>query len=390
MSIFAVAHHVALLAAASEIDRLIAGSALPADAYALARNALAAYFAAALVMPYEPFLSACRETRYDIDRIARRFGASFEQVCHRMTTLQRPAHSGIPLHLIRTDIAGNISKRFSLSGIHIPRHSGACPRWNVYGAFLHPEQINIQISQMPEGQRYFLRRQIDHQGRPSPQCAASLSVDWSGLPYRLRLRHGLFGWRRREQSRARRSDRRRLQDLPAARLRPAGAPALRAPRQPRSGTAKREFVHEDVTSCGSELHRQAGRNKRCRFTWLPAIELLHVSGSFIKEPERRRTEIATLVHLINAQLWLGHFDIWTRDDIVMFRHAPCLAGGAERSDTQCRTIVEAALASCENYFQAFQFVLWAGRSAREAMGIWRPSKPSAPPEGSSLRGRGRW
>ena len=106
-------------------------------------------------MPYEPFLSACRETRYDIERIARRFGASFEQVCHRMTTLQRPAHSGIPLHLIRTDIAGNISKRFSLSGIHIPRHSGACPRWNVYGAFLHPEQINIQISQMPEGQRYF-------------------------------------------------------------------------------------------------------------------------------------------------------------------------------------------------------------------------------------------
>jgi predicted transcriptional regulator/transcriptional regulator with XRE-family HTH domain len=154
-SIFLVAHHVALLAAGGEIDRLTAGSALPADAHALARNALAAYFAAALVMPYEPFLAACRETRYDIERIARRFGASFEQVCHRMTTLQRAGHSGIPLHLIRTDIAGNISKRFSLSGIYIPRHSGACPRWNVYGAFLHPEQINIQISQMPEGQRYF-------------------------------------------------------------------------------------------------------------------------------------------------------------------------------------------------------------------------------------------
>jgi hypothetical protein len=72
-----------------------------------------------------------------------------------MTTLQRPGQSGIPLHLIRTDIAGNISKRFSLSGIHIPRHSGACPRWNVYAAFLHPGQINVQISQMPEGQRYF-------------------------------------------------------------------------------------------------------------------------------------------------------------------------------------------------------------------------------------------
>jgi hypothetical protein len=106
------------------------------------------------------------------------------------------------------------------------------------------------------------------------------------------------------------------------------------------------------------------------FTWLPAIESLHVSCSFdLKVPERRRTEIATLVHLINAQLWLGHFDIWTRDDIVMFRHAHCLAGGAQPSDTQCRTIVEAALAACENYFQAFQFVLWAGRSAREAMDL---------------------
>ena len=106
------------------------------------------------------------------------------------------------------------------------------------------------------------------------------------------------------------------------------------------------------------------------FTWLPAIESLHVSCSFdLKVPERRRTEIATLVHLINEQLWLGHFDLWKREDIVMFRHAHCLAGGAQPSDTQCRTIVEAALAACENYFQAFQFVLWAGRSAREAMDL---------------------
>lgn len=116
---------------------------------------LSAYFAAALIMPYEPFLRACREHRYDIDRIARRFGMSFEQVCHRMTTLQRKGAAGIPLHLVRTDIAGNISKRFSLSGIHIPRHSGACPRWNLYSAFLSPDRINVQLSQMPDGQRYF-------------------------------------------------------------------------------------------------------------------------------------------------------------------------------------------------------------------------------------------
>lgn len=153
---FLLAQQLGQMAAGSDIDNIIAASDLPdGDAPALARNVLSAYFAAALVMPYSPFLKACRDYRYDIERISRRFGASFEQVCHRMTTLQRKGESGIPFHLVRTDIAGNISKRFSLSGIHIPRHSGACPRWNIYAAFLAPERINVQISQMPDGQRYF-------------------------------------------------------------------------------------------------------------------------------------------------------------------------------------------------------------------------------------------
>ncbi|ODT75591.1 MAG: XRE family transcriptional regulator [Pelagibacterium sp. SCN 64-44] len=153
---FLLAQQLGQMAATAEIDDIVGSSDLPdGDAPALARNVLSAYFAAALIMPYAPFLRACRDYRYDIERLGRRFGASFEQVCHRMTTLQRKGAAGIPLHLVRTDIAGNISKRFSLSGIHIPRHSGACPRWNVYAAFLSPERINVQVSQMPDGQRYF-------------------------------------------------------------------------------------------------------------------------------------------------------------------------------------------------------------------------------------------
>lgn len=155
-AVFLIAQHLGRLAAPAEIDALIEDSALPQpDAVGLARSALSSYFAAALLMPYEPYFRACRDMRYDIERVGRRFRTSFEQVCHRMTTLQRPGMSGIPLHLVRTDIAGNISKRFSLSGIRIPRHTGACPRWNIYAAFLHPGDINIQISQMPDGQRYF-------------------------------------------------------------------------------------------------------------------------------------------------------------------------------------------------------------------------------------------
>ena len=153
---FLLAQQIGLLAAPREIDALIAAADLPeADAPALARNVLSAYLASALVMPYAPFLKACRDYRYDIERLGHRFGTSFEQICHRMTTLQRKGASGIPMHLVRTDIAGNISKRFSLSGIHIPRHTGACPRWNVYSAFLSPERLNIQISEMPDGARFF-------------------------------------------------------------------------------------------------------------------------------------------------------------------------------------------------------------------------------------------
>lgn len=153
---FVVAHHIGEQVASAEIQAILdAGALRDGDAPALARNVLAAYFAAALIMPYEPFLRSCRDHRYDIERIGRRFSASFEQVCHRMTTLQRKGAQGIPLHLVRTDIAGNISKRFSLSGIHIPRHSGACPRWNIYSAFMAPDRVHVQLSEMPDGQRYF-------------------------------------------------------------------------------------------------------------------------------------------------------------------------------------------------------------------------------------------
>jgi hypothetical protein len=109
-------------------------------------------------------------------------------------------------------------------------------------------------------------------------------------------------------------------------------------------------------------------NYEVAFTWLPDVESLHVSCSFdMKIPPRKRAEIAELVQMINAQLWLGHFDLWSREDIVMFRHAHCLSGGAQASDQQCRSIVDAALSACENYYQAFQFVLWSGRTAKEAL-----------------------
>ena len=105
-------------------------------------------------------------------------------------------------------------------------------------------------------------------------------------------------------------------------------------------------------------------------TWIPKVESLHFSCAFdLKVPERKRAEIGELIRLVNAQMWLGHFDLWSHENLVMFRHAHCLAGGAQASDTQCRSIVDAALTACENHYQAFQFVMWAGRSPKESLAL---------------------
>jgi len=153
---FQLACQIGYLHCRKEIDRLAsAGKFTSAESDALARSALANYFAAAVMMPYERFLGAARQTRYDITVLQHRFGVSFEQVCHRLTTLRRPGAEGIPFHLIRVDIAGNISKRFSSSGIHIARFGAACPRWNVYDAFATPGMMRVQVSRMPEGSAFF-------------------------------------------------------------------------------------------------------------------------------------------------------------------------------------------------------------------------------------------
>jgi predicted transcriptional regulator/transcriptional regulator with XRE-family HTH domain len=154
---FQLAHQLGLVAHSAELDRILedARELTTPEAHALARVALASYYAAAVIMPYEPLLEAARAERYDIELLAHRFGASFEQVCHRLTSLSRPGREGVPFHLLRIDMAGNISKRFSASGIRIARFSGACPRWNVHAAFQTPGLIRVQLSRMPEGGVYF-------------------------------------------------------------------------------------------------------------------------------------------------------------------------------------------------------------------------------------------
>ena len=153
---FQLAHQIGLISQAPVIDRLVRDENLSTpSSTSLARVALASYFAGALLMPYQAFHEACLAERYDLEVLAHRFGASFEQVCHRLTTLRRRGLEGVPFHMLRIDIAGNISKRFSGDGIRFARFSGACPRWNVHAAFLTPGMIRVQLSRMADGALYF-------------------------------------------------------------------------------------------------------------------------------------------------------------------------------------------------------------------------------------------
>jgi predicted transcriptional regulator len=153
---FQLAVQIGLLTYDEEIQRIVGEASFSSPAaLTLARLAMANYFAGAVLMPYEPFVKAARAQRYDVELLGHRFRTSYEQVCHRLTTLRRPGREGVPFHMVRVDMAGNISKRFSGSGIRFARYGGACPKWNVHAAFLTPGVIRTQVSQMPDGRLYF-------------------------------------------------------------------------------------------------------------------------------------------------------------------------------------------------------------------------------------------
>lgn len=104
------------------------------------------------------------------------------------------------------------------------------------------------------------------------------------------------------------------------------------------------------------------------FTWMHDLEVLHVACSFdMKIPDARKAEVQRLIASVNEQMWIGHFDLWLASGLVMHRHALLLVGGVEATRAQCEALLATAVEACERYFPAFQFVVWAGKSASEAM-----------------------
>ncbi len=149
------AAQIAQEGAMKEINNYLSEFKFPTEeSKRLTQIALLNYCGAAILMPYKLFHSECKKLKYDLELLQNTFATSFEQVAHRVTSLQDPKLPGIPFHFLRVDVAGNISKRFSLSGIEIPRYGGACPRWNVYSAFSRPGVIQAAVSKMTNGEKY--------------------------------------------------------------------------------------------------------------------------------------------------------------------------------------------------------------------------------------------
>lgn len=180
---FQLAFQIGMLEQRDLIDAAVDKAGLTGrEAKGLARTSLANYFAAALLMPYGRFLREAESCRYDVELLSHRFGTSFEQTAHRLTTLQRPEARGIPFFFLRIDIAGNVSKRFSAGRFAFSERGGACPIWNIHESFTDAGRLHTQMVELPGGATYFsiakaVRRAGDMYGRPAQRLAIALGCD---------------------------------------------------------------------------------------------------------------------------------------------------------------------------------------------------------------------
>lgn len=180
---FQVAFQTGLTEHGGVMDAIVhRAGGLEDQARRLYRITLGNYFAAAVMMPYAAFHTAAEQLSYDVNVLAQRFNAGFEQVCHRLTTLQRPNARGVPFFMLRVDNAGNVSKRFSSGTFPFSKFGGTCPLWNVHSTFDTPDRLLKQVIELPDGSRYFsiaqmVRRPIAPHPQPQPRFAIGLGCE---------------------------------------------------------------------------------------------------------------------------------------------------------------------------------------------------------------------
>ncbi len=152
---FQMAYQIAALSLSDIVEDELRRAALKSlEAVNICRIGLLNYAAGALVMPYRRFLAEAGRVRHDMERLALLFDVSLEQACHRLSTLQRPGERGLPFYFMRTDYAGNITKRHSATRFRFARFGGSCPLWNIHEAIGSPERFLVQLAEMADGVRY--------------------------------------------------------------------------------------------------------------------------------------------------------------------------------------------------------------------------------------------
>lgn len=185
---YQLALQVAYIAMRSQIATVVreAAPTTPTAGH-LIRRALGGYGAAAILMPYDRFARAVEARAYDVEAVARAFGASFEQAAHRLTTLNRPGQERVPFFFLRVDQAGNVSKRLDGAGFPFAAHGGGCPLWSVHTVFTRPRQVVTQWLELPDGQRFFsIARTVNagggSWGRPGITRAVALACSAEHAP----------------------------------------------------------------------------------------------------------------------------------------------------------------------------------------------------------------
>lgn len=176
--VFKMAAELAYLEVGELIDSLVTDGKFTSDeSRRLARLGMANYFAAATVLPYRQFHDVSENFGYDIERLSAFYQVSYETVCHRLSTLQRPSMRGVPFSFVRVDRAGNMSKRQSATGFHFSSAGGTCPLWNVYETFANPGKILVQIAQMPDGRSYmWVARTVERRASRYGQSGKTFAI----------------------------------------------------------------------------------------------------------------------------------------------------------------------------------------------------------------------
>ncbi|MGL4305623.1 MAG: acetate metabolism transcriptional regulator RamB [Mycobacteriaceae bacterium] len=176
--VFKFAAELAYLECGDLLTKMVDDGAFTSESSrSLAFLGLANYFSAATVLPYGQFHDVAENFRYDIERLSAFFSVSYETICHRLSTLQRPRQRGVPFSFVRVDRAGNMSKRQSATGFHFSSSGGTCPLWNVYETFAYPGKISTQIAQMPDGRSYlWVARTVERRASRYGQSGKTFAI----------------------------------------------------------------------------------------------------------------------------------------------------------------------------------------------------------------------